>query len=68
MDNNNQQPLQTDSFSQNSEIDFDKTTTSSVATIVTPDGYSPLSGSLKTISDIEHRYQLIGNISVINQL
>ncbi|XP_071560650.1 uncharacterized protein [Temnothorax nylanderi] len=50
-----------------SEIDFDVTRTSSVASIVTHEEY-PSSASLRAISDIEHRYQLIGNINVINQL
>jgi len=51
-----------------SEIDFDVTPTSSVASIVTHEGHIPSSASLRAISDIEHRYQLIGNISVINQM
>lgn len=70
MNKNNQQLPQTGSINQNdaNEIDFDKTTTPSVATIVTHDGYSPLSASLQTISDTEQRYQLTGNINVINQL
>lgn len=62
---NNKQLPQADSSSH--DTDFDKTPTTSVATtIVTHDGHSPLSAaSLQTISD---RYQLIGNINVINQL
>jgi len=50
-----------------SEIDFDVTPTSSVASIVTHEGYIPSSAS-RAVSDIEHRYQLIGNISVISQM
>jgi len=49
-----------------SEIDFDVTPTSSVASIATYEKHSPSSASRAT-SDIEH-YQLIGNINVINKL
>lgn len=48
-----------------SEVDFDVTPTPSVTSIVTN---VPSSASIRTVSDIEHRYQLIGNINVINQL
>lgn len=50
-----------------SEIDFDVTPTPSVASIVTNEGYVSSSAS-KTASDIEHHYELTGNINVINQL
>lgn len=60
--------ITTDSSIQDdtSKIDFDVTPTSSVASIATHERHSPSSTSRIT-SDIE-RYQLIGNISVINKL
>lgn len=50
-----------------SEIDFDVTPTTS-ASIVTHEEYLPSSASMPAVSDIEHRYQLIGNINVVNQI
>lgn len=71
-DSNNKQPsrITIDSSIQDeaSEIDFDVKSTPSVASIVTHEGHTPSSASIQAVSDIEHRYQLIGNISVINQL
>jgi hypothetical protein len=70
MDNNNEQPSQItiDSSIQGktSEIGFDVTSTPSIASIVTREGYTP-SASVQAVSDTERR-QLIGNISIINQL
>ncbi|KAG5308805.1 GBLP protein, partial [Acromyrmex insinuator] len=59
-----------DSTVQNdvSEIYFNKTPTPSIASIVTNERCTPLSVSMQTISDIEHRYQLVGNIDIINQM
>lgn len=59
-----------DSTVQNnaSEIDFDETPTPSITSIVTTEGYTPSSVSMQTISDIEHRYQLVGNVNIINQM
>ncbi|KAG5321350.1 GBLP protein, partial [Pseudoatta argentina] len=51
-----------------SEIYFNKTPTPSIASIVTNERCTPLSVSMQTISDIEHRYQLVGNIEIINQM
>lgn len=48
------------------EIDFD--VTRSIASIVTQEGYTPSSASIRAGSDIEHRYELIGNINIINQM
>ncbi|KAM0728578.1 putative WD repeat-containing protein [Formica fusca] len=59
---------------QNS-VDFDTTSTPSVASIITYEENSPSSALIQTSatvpsirSDTEHHYQLVGNISVINQL
>ncbi|XP_039315683.1 uncharacterized protein LOC105201141 isoform X2 [Solenopsis invicta] len=65
MDNDNEQSSQItiDSIERKSEIDVAPTPS---VTDVTDEEYIP-SASVETVSDIE-RYQLIGNISVINQL
>lgn len=49
--------------------DIDVTVTPSVISSAT--GYSPSSASMRASavdSDVEHRYELVGNISIINQL
>lgn len=63
-----------DSSVQNN-VNFDETSTSSVVSTVTREGDSPSSALIQTStavpsirSDTEHHYQLVGNISVINQL
>ena len=47
-----------------SEIDFDEIPTTSIST----EEYTPSSASIPTTFDIEHRYQLVGNINIINQM
>ena len=48
-----------------SETDFDEIP--SIASISTEE-YIPSSVSIPTTFDIEHRYQLVGNINIINQM
>ncbi|XP_018045611.1 PREDICTED: uncharacterized protein LOC108685364 [Atta colombica] len=47
-----------------SETDFDEIPTTSIST----EEYTPSSVSVPTTFDIEHRYQLVGNINIINQM
>lgn len=74
--NNNEQlsPTTVDPSVQD-DVDFDTTPTPSVTSIVSYERDSPSSALIQTSanapstrSDTEHHYQLVGNISVINQL
>jgi len=62
--NNKQSSNITDSTVPNnaSETDFDEIASISI------EEYIPSSASIPTTFDIEHRYQLVGNINIINQM